>query len=112
MVTPVSFDRMALSILRLAPFLLVTMQLPALLAQSPALTPQQQERLKERDGYSKLATQRQKEGKYADAVQAVEKMLAIEREVLGNEHKDVVQSLKLLADLHEILGSFERAIVC
>jgi hypothetical protein len=47
--------------------------------KGPPLTPQQQERLKERDRYAAETAKLHKEGKLAEAIEACEKMLAIER---------------------------------
>jgi tetratricopeptide (TPR) repeat protein len=65
------------------------------------LTAAQQERLKERDRYGAEARSLRAAGKLAEAVAAAEKKLAIEREVFGERHADVVGSLQLLAGLHQ-----------
>ena len=65
------------------------------------LTAAQQQRLKERDHYSEESDALLGEGKLPEAIAAAEKMLAIEQEVLGNNHLDVAGSLERLADMHE-----------
>ena len=69
-------------------------------AEPPAekpLTTVEQQRLKERDQYSDESAKLEKEGKLPEAIAAGEKMLAVEREVLGNDHADVAGSLGRLA---------------
>src|SRR5262245_36686183 len=63
------------------------------------LTAEQKEKLKERDRLSKEAHDLEQARKFADAVAAAEKALAIEREVYGDLHDNVAKSLKFLADL-------------
>src|SRR5262245_11182482 len=63
------------------------------------LTAAQQERLKERDRLGEQAQKRAAAGQPAEAIPAAEAMLAIEREVLGGDHDDVVGSLQLLGQL-------------
>jgi tetratricopeptide (TPR) repeat protein len=58
-------------------------------------------RLVERDRFKQEATRMAQAGKFDETVAAVEKKLAIEREVLGEVHEDVVDSLEYLAYLHE-----------
>ena len=57
------------------------------------LTAEQQQKLKEAQRYSDMATELEKTGKLAESVAAAEKMLAIERAVLGDIHEDVAGSL-------------------
>src|SRR5262249_36026011 len=65
------------------------------------LTAAQQEWLKERDRRNAEARKLPAPGKLDEAVAAGEKNLAIEREVFGERHADVVGSLELLAELHQ-----------
>jgi hypothetical protein len=58
----------------------------------PALTPTQQERLKERDRLLMEANKLHNAGKTAEAIVTAEKMLAIERNVFGAVHEDIVES--------------------
>src|SRR5881394_3003085 len=67
----------------------------AAVAQPPA------DRLKEREQFQAQAEKLRAADKLAEAVAAAEKMLAIEREVLGRDHPDTVGSLDFLADLQE-----------
>jgi hypothetical protein len=78
-------------------------------AAAPPLTAAQQQRLKERDRYAAETAKLRGEGKLAEAVAAAEKMLAIEREVLGELHEDVVGSLVQLAELHAGREDFAAA---
>jgi tetratricopeptide (TPR) repeat protein len=78
-------------------------------AKPAPLTKEQQEKLKERDQYDKEARKLQAEGKLPEAVAAAEKMLAIERQVFGDLHAEVVESLQLLAELHEAREDFAAA---
>jgi hypothetical protein len=64
------------------------------------LTTAQQARLKERDRYAAETQKLRQAGKLAEAIRACEQMLAIEREVLGNTHEDVIGSLEQLAEMH------------
>jgi len=85
--------------------------MPATLGQSqiPPLTPEQQQRLKERDRYDQESADLEKANKLPQAIAAAEKMLAIEREVFGDVHPEVVGSLQLLARVNEALEDFTAA---
>jgi CHAT domain-containing protein len=82
---------------------------PALRALDVPKSPAQQERLKERDRCRAEMRKQSQAGNLAEAVAAAEKVLAIERAVLGSEHADVVNSLKTLATLHERREDFPAA---
>src|SRR5262245_13205357 len=73
------------------------------------LTAAQQDRLKERDRLGQQARQLAAAGRPAEAIKAAEAMLAIEREVLGRDHDDVVGSLQLLGQLHRDRGDLAAA---
>src|SRR5438128_811054 len=77
--------------------------------QPPPLTAAQKERLQERDKYGELTAKYRQQGKLAEAIQAAEKMLAIEREVIGNFHEEVAGSLEQLAEMHEQREDFAVA---
>jgi CHAT domain-containing protein/tetratricopeptide (TPR) repeat protein len=77
--------------------------------KQPPLTPAQRERLKERDRLGAEFEKLLRAGEDAKAIRAWEKKLAIEREVLGKAHEDVVSSLEVLARLHEDREDFPRA---
>jgi tetratricopeptide (TPR) repeat protein len=77
--------------------------------QPAPLTKEQQDKLKERDRFLKEAEKLRAEGKLSEAIAAAEKMLAIEREVLGTVHADVANSLQFLAEMHEALEDFTPA---
>jgi CHAT domain-containing protein/Tfp pilus assembly protein PilF len=66
-------------------------------------------RLKERDRLAAEVQTLHQGGKLAEAQAATAKKLAIEREVLGNVHQDVADSLGLLAELHIELDEFPQA---
>jgi CHAT domain-containing protein/Tfp pilus assembly protein PilF len=92
---------------------LAFMAMPAMVwGQQPAvkeLTPEQKEKLKERNRLSNEAVALENEGKLREAIAAAEKMLTIERGVFGDVHEDVVDSLKRLARMHERMDDFASA---
>src|SRR5262249_43315176 len=73
------------------------------------LTAAQQARLKERDRYAAQAEKLWRAGKQAEAIAAWEQKLAIEREVFGEAHEEVAESLEQLAGLHEAREDFPAA---
>jgi CHAT domain-containing protein/Tfp pilus assembly protein PilF len=73
------------------------------------LTKEQQEKLRERDRFSKEAVKLRTQGKLTEALAATAKVLAIEREVLGNVHQQVAGSVQFLAELHEAREDFPAA---
>ena len=80
--------------------------------QQPAansLTPPQRAKLKERDRLWQQAIRLRDSGKIDEAIAAAQKMLAIEREVLGNDHYQVAVSLAFLAALLETREDFPAA---
>ena len=74
-----------------------------------ALTPEQKERLQERDRLRAQADRDRAMGKLDDALAAAVKALALDREVQGSEHPDVVAALALLAKVHEAREDFGAA---
>ncbi|HEV3262883.1 MAG TPA: tetratricopeptide repeat protein, partial [Gemmataceae bacterium] len=82
---------------------------PAWPEEPKALTAAQQKRLQERDRYEQQAQQLIQAGKLDELVAVWEKELAIEREVLGDRHEQVVRSLQRLAGLHEFREDFTAA---
>jgi CHAT domain-containing protein/Tfp pilus assembly protein PilF len=70
---------------------------------------ERQERLKERDRLWAEVQRLQQQGKLTEAVVAIQKVLTIERAVLGKTHADVADSLKLLAKLQEEREDFAAA---
>lgn len=90
---------------------LVLLAMPALaLAQpapTPKLTPQQQEKLKERDRLFGEANKLIKDGKLVDAMATAEKALAIEREIFTDAQN--VSWLGWLASSHEQREDFAAA---
>src|SRR5437868_428883 len=65
------------------------------------LTPQQRERLKERDPWRRQALALARAGRLEEALEAGQKVLAIERAVFGDGHEEVAGSLRVLAFWHE-----------
>jgi tetratricopeptide (TPR) repeat protein/CHAT domain-containing protein len=84
-------------------------QQPTKQAAAPAVVEQRRARLKERDRYDQESQKLWSGGKLPEAVAAAEKMLAIEREVLGPENDDVAGSLRWLAQLHAEQDDFATA---
>jgi CHAT domain-containing protein len=68
-----------------------------------------QAKLQERDRLGVQARSLRAGGKLAEAAAAVEKMVAIEREVLGKMHGQVADSLAWLAEIHEEREDFAAA---
>jgi CHAT domain-containing protein/tetratricopeptide (TPR) repeat protein len=66
-------------------------------------------RLKERDAFEQWSRQLIKEKKFAEAIEPTKRMLALEYEVLGLAHADVVRSLDQLVKLHVALGQYTAA---
>jgi CHAT domain-containing protein len=75
----------------------------------PALSKEQHDKLKERDRYGQEAEKLHAAGQLTEAIAAIEKMLALEREVFGPVHKEVVGSLQFLAQVHEQREDFAAA---
>jgi CHAT domain-containing protein/Tfp pilus assembly protein PilF len=65
--------------------------------------------LAERDRFSEESQKHQLKGESAEAIAAAEKMLDIERKVLGDFNEDVVGSLERLAQLHASRDEFASA---
>ena len=75
----------------------------------PELTAVQQKRLKERDAFKLECRQHRQAGKLAEAIEATQKMLAIEREVFGEEHDEVLVSMDFLAQRQRDFDDFAAA---
>jgi CHAT domain-containing protein len=86
----------------LVTLLLTGLWAPALAAQPPAkpLTTAQQKRLQERDRLWAEANRLNAQGRSKEALAVLDKVLAIERAVLGNTHEDLLGSLQLQARIH------------
>jgi tetratricopeptide (TPR) repeat protein len=83
---------------------------PFLCGETPKeLTTQQQEQLKERNRLLSEAQLLRREGKLIEAIAAAEKMRAIERQVYGDIHAVVVESLEWLAGMHQQREDFAAA---
>jgi CHAT domain-containing protein len=78
-------------------------------ADYPGLTAAQVDRLKERDPHERRSRQLYAAAKLAEAAHEAKAMMAIEREVLGERHRDVEGSLEFLAEIHLLLRDFAKA---
>jgi len=67
----------------------------------PALTAEQQEKLKERNRFSAEANRLQREGKLDEAIVAAEKAVAIDRQVFGEVQEVGMGWLEWLAERHQ-----------
>jgi CHAT domain-containing protein len=76
----------------------------------PGLSAAQIDRLKQRDPHERRAREFFRAGKLAEAAKEAEAMMAIEREVLGDRHRDVAGSLELLARLYSRMGQWAAAL--
>ena len=79
-------------------------------AQPPTLTAAQRERLTERDRLWDETMKLDSNGKLADALVAAESVLAIERSVLGEKSDDAIDSMELIASIHERRENWPEAI--
>ena len=73
------------------------------------LTAVQKERMKEWVAFKKECLEFRRSGKLAEAIDATKKMLAIEREVFGDEHDQTLGSMDSLAQLQEQREDFASA---
>jgi CHAT domain-containing protein/tetratricopeptide (TPR) repeat protein len=76
---------------------------------APTLTTDQQARLKERDEWGEEVVWLHNQGKLEEAIAALQKLLAIEREVFGDENEALAGSLRLLAVMYQSLDDFAAA---
>jgi CHAT domain-containing protein len=103
-----SRPRLALWLACLAAQALLVQPLCAEPAQS-SLSPQQQQKLKERNRLVAEANRLQEQGKLAEAIGAAQKMLAIERRLFGDVSNDVAESLEWLAGMYQQRDDFAAA---
>jgi CHAT domain-containing protein/tetratricopeptide (TPR) repeat protein len=82
--------------------------LGGMVSAAPA-TADRSDQLKERDRLDKEASRLVREGKFADAALMVEKVLAINRSVLGEQDVNVLYSMVWLAELQAFAGNFPGA---
>jgi tetratricopeptide (TPR) repeat protein/CHAT domain-containing protein len=89
----------------------LTMTIPAPTGEPKPkpLTDAQKAQLKERDRLRAEADKLDRSGKLTEAAATLEKVLAIERQVFGNVHKEVAASLNWLAGIHEDREDFKAA---
>ncbi len=76
---------------------------------TPKMTAVQQQRLNERGGFLKESLDLRQLGKFAEAIEAAEKIVAIEREIFGHEHDEVLGTRDFIAHLQEQRGDFAAA---
>ena len=77
---------------------------------APYLDAAQRERLTERDRLWDETMKLDSDGKLADALVAAESVLAIERSVLGEKSDDAIDSMELIASIHERRENWPEAI--
>jgi CHAT domain-containing protein/Flp pilus assembly protein TadD len=82
---------------------------PPAVPAAAALTPAQQKRLKERDALLRESEVSRSQRNWTRAIAARNKALAIEREVLGDSHPDIADSLSNLAEMSEEAADFPAA---
>lgn len=85
---------------------------PKVAAPSPAkqqISPDHQAKLKQRDALSERVKSLQAKGKFVEAAEALGQIMAIEREVLGEESADVADSYGWLAEVQEAAENFAAA---
>src|SRR5262249_20518876 len=75
----------------------------------PPLTAAQKERLKERDRLQEEAIKLAGEKKFAETIATFEKIISLEKAVLGPRHSQVVETLEKLAGVHEARQDFAGA---
>ncbi|HJT34455.1 MAG TPA: tetratricopeptide repeat protein [Pirellulales bacterium] len=75
----------------------------------PSFSTESHRRLKERDRWAQETTKLRQQQKLPEAIEACQKMLQIEREVLGDNDIDVIGSLIQLAEMHEACDDFAAA---
>lgn len=78
----------------------------------PLYSPEQFKRLGERDNLIDQKDQLLRDGKLADAAAALEKIVAIDREVLGDEHCDTFRALEGVARVHALENNQAAAKRC
>jgi tetratricopeptide (TPR) repeat protein/CHAT domain-containing protein len=79
-------------------------------AQEPReLTAPQKEKLKERDRLAEEVSRLRGAGSVKEAVEVMEKVLALEREILGSDNEDVAGSLLTLGELYAELEEYDAA---
>jgi tetratricopeptide (TPR) repeat protein len=94
---PVFYRQMITSIVAL-----ITLVMPVsgqALASKP-LTPEQKQKLKERDRFLKESADLEQAGNLSDAIVAARKTLALSREIFGNTDEDVGTLLEFIGRLH------------
>ncbi len=97
---------------RIAIVMLGLMPLAVLHAQqskAPPLTAAQKARIQERNRLIAQANALARQGETAKAITAAEGALAIEREVYGDSHRSVAESLQFLARQNTTAGNFDAA---
>src|SRR5262245_35505276 len=75
----------------------------------PPLSAEPQALLKERDALFQEGGRLWEAGHHAEALAALDRVIALERRVWGEGHDKVIGSLEMLARLHEERGDFDKA---
>src|SRR5262249_17839488 len=79
-------------------------------APPPLLTAQQKAKLAERDRLEKQLSIFIQKGQYDWLLEAAERIVALEKEALGQTHLKVLASLRRLAAFRQLLGKYPGAI--
>lgn len=82
---------------------------PPQAATQPGDDAQRQKRIDERDRIDRQVRQHLAAGQWSEAVAATLEMLAIERELFGEDHADTDGSCRILAETSAVLGDFDAA---
>ena len=77
------------------------------LGQTP--TVEQKERLAERDRFWKEAQRLRGQGKLAESIEAAEKVLALERRLMGSDHPEVAATLEFVGEVQVLREDFGAA---
>jgi len=94
--------------------LLLALSMLAMMAETfaedpPAYTPEQQAKLQKRNELLQEALTSAKAGKFKEAVALLEKILVIERDVLGETHPNVLNTMTWLVQFQERLADYASA---
>jgi CHAT domain-containing protein/Tfp pilus assembly protein PilF len=84
-------------------------QAPAAGKKTSELTPEQAAKLKERDVLGVRAQRLHGEGKLPEAIEVANQILAIERDLFGEEHAEIAGTHGWMAEIHEAAKDFAAA---
>ncbi len=82
---------------------------PAQESPAPIETPAQAEALAEAEGLNEQVVRLYQQGKYSEAIELAERVLAIRKEILEPDHPSVATSLNNLAALYRSMGRYAKA---